>query len=221
MLPCCKNKTRTHCLVRQAWETLHGEFFSLRLSLHSVTARLGARRLRAIARDAKGGASTATSTQRAPLPSPIARRVSPSFATESRRRSRFSAEAWLRTELGVLRTTCDAIHKEDVHATLDELMAALKMCVDCRRLSYQDCHMLSYSPSRGPLKLYQDYHIFPIIARRYVKVDTEREFFTSFVQLAETLMRQARPAANPRASRSVLAFALKCLIPLYRGGRST
>ena len=68
--------------------------------------------------------------------------------------------------------------------------------------------MLSFSPSRGPLKLYQDYHIFPIIARRYVKVDTEREFFTSFVQLAETLMLQARPAANPRASRSVLAFAL-------------
>ena len=39
--------------------------------------------------------------------------------------------------------------------------------VDCRRFSYQECHMLSVVPSRGPYNSYQDSHMFPIIVRRY------------------------------------------------------
>ena len=35
--------------------------------------------------------------------------------------------------------------------------------VDCPRFPYQDCHVFSFVPSRGPSKSYQDYHMFPII----------------------------------------------------------
>ena len=52
-----------------------------------------------------------------------------------------------------------------------EVLADDVRYADCRRFSYEDCHMLSFVLSRGPSTSYQDYHMFPIIiVRRYEAV---------------------------------------------------